>query len=321
MKTKEQRKAELKAVQDKILKAVENATTSPEKLMELMLFVGKYEKRYSFNNRWLLASQGARVVDSYKGWQNRGYQVQKGSSALQIIVPSTCKYFMTDNGTKSLRYATKQEKQMIADGQIKVIEYTSFALKNCVFDVTQTDMPEDEIPSAYDNKHLTFKGLSEEDAQAIVQTVDKVSQDINVKLLSKFENWDKFNRVGIAKGFYSPKQKIIVTNPNNTDSENVKTLIHELTHAILDPESKNVVSKNLNLNLKKVSYSLGELQAEMTAKLVTSHFGMEDDESVGYIASWTGNGKKLQELKPEDKVKVLDDVLKVSDYLIELIEK
>lgn len=48
---------------------------------------------------------------------------------------------------------------------------------------------------------------------------------------------------------------------------------------------------------------------------------MEDDESVGYIASWTGNGKKLQELKPEDKVKVLDDVLKVSDYLIELIEK
>lgn len=59
----------------------------------------------------------------------------------------------------------------------------------------------------------------------------------------------------------------------------------------------------------------------MTAKLVTSHFGMEDDESVGYIASWTGNGKKLQELKPEDKVKVLDDVLKVSDYLIELIEK
>ena len=34
MKTKEQRKAELKAVQDKILTAVENATTSPEKLME-----------------------------------------------------------------------------------------------------------------------------------------------------------------------------------------------------------------------------------------------------------------------------------------------
>src|SRR5699024_11273160 len=65
-------KAELKAVQDKILTAVENATTSPEKLMELMLFVGKYEKRYLFNNRWLLASQGARVVDSYKGWQNRG---------------------------------------------------------------------------------------------------------------------------------------------------------------------------------------------------------------------------------------------------------
>ena len=46
----------------------------------------------------------------------------------------------------------------------------------------------------------------------------------------------------------------------------------------------------------------------MTKALVTLHRGL-------------GNGKKLQELKPEDKVKVLDDVLKVSDYLIELIEK
>ena len=127
--TKEERKQELKKVQNQIIEAVENATTSPEKFVELMKFVSKFDKRYSFNNRYLLATQGARVVDSYKGWQQKGYQVQKGSSALKIIVPSTCKYFMTDKGTKSLRYATKQEKKMIEDGQIKVIEYTTFALK------------------------------------------------------------------------------------------------------------------------------------------------------------------------------------------------
>ncbi|WP_283536520.1 hypothetical protein [Ligilactobacillus salivarius] len=77
----------------------------------------------------------------------------------------------------------------------------------------------------------------------------------------------------------------------------------------------------MNLNLKEVSYSLSELQAEMTAKMVTSHFGMEQEESINYIASWTNNGKKLQELDTKDKIKILDDVLKISDYIIEKIEK
>lgn len=318
--TKEERKQELKKVQNQIIEAVENATTSPEKFVELMKFVSKFDKRYSFNNRYLLATQGARVVDSYKGWQQKGYQVQKGSSALKIIVPSTCKYFMTDKGTKSLRYATKQEKKMIEDGQIKVIEYTTFALKKCVFDVTQTDMPEDEIPEIYDNKHMTFEGLTDDKAEKIEETVKSICDEINVKLLSKFEGWE-ITSVGVAKGFYSPSGKMICTNPNNTDSENVKTLVHELAHAILDPESKNLVSQKLNLNLKEVSYSLSELQAEMTAKMVTSHFGMEQDESINYIASWTDNGKKLQELDAKDKIKILDDVLKISDYIIEKIEK
>ena len=48
---------------------------------------------------------------------------------------------------------------------------------------------------------------------------------------------------------------------------------------------------------------------------------MEQDESINYIASWTDNGKKLQELDAKDKIKILDDVLKISDYIIEKIEK
>ena len=59
----------------------------------------------------------------------------------------------------------------------------------------------------------------------------------------------------------------------------------------------------------------------MTAKLVTSHLEWKMTKALVTLHRGLGNGKKLQELKPEDKVKVLDDVLKVSDYLIELIEK
>ena len=34
-----------------------------------------------------------------------------------------------------------------------------------------------------------------------------------------------------------------------------------------------------------------------------------------------GLKKKLQELNAKDKIKILDDVLKISDYIIEKIEK
>ncbi len=45
-------------------------------------------------------------------------------------------------------------------------------------------------------------------------------------------------QVSELQRLYSPSGKMICTNPNNTDSENVKTLVHELAHAILTQKAK-----------------------------------------------------------------------------------
>ncbi|WP_283548121.1 hypothetical protein [Ligilactobacillus salivarius] len=58
-------------------------------------------------------------------------------------------------------------------------------------------MPEDEIPEIYDNKHMTFEGLTD-DKPKNRRNSKNICDEINVKLLSKFEGWE-ITSVGVAK--------------------------------------------------------------------------------------------------------------------------
>lgn len=315
------RQEDLKKTQEEMMQSIEKTTNDPKELAKLLAFASKYNKQYSRHNRILLSLQGAKVVNSYKGWQDKGYNVKKGSSALKIYVPNTYKTFMKNGKKTSIRYATKEEKELIKSGKIKVTEKTFFRLAKCVFDVTQTDIPLEEIPKLYPNRHIDFKGLNDTEIEKINQVVLEVANEIGVSVTNDNETFIKFNG-GVAKGFYISELKLIATNPDNIKSENVKTLVHELTHAILDTKNPNSVVKQLNIELKKESYSLGELQAELTAYLVTSYLGLEDEnETEEYLAAWTKKGEKFKALNTEEKVTVMEDILKISDYLIEKIEE
>ncbi|EUJ16549.1 hypothetical protein MAQA_15851 [Listeria aquatica FSL S10-1188] len=68
---------------------------------------------------------------------------------------------------------------------------------------------------------------------------------------------------------------------------------------------------------KQPSAAIQELQAEMTAYVVASKFGMDTEEkSLPYIAGWTNNGQKI-----EDRLAVLSDVQRVSKDLITELEE
>ena len=81
------RQEDLKKTQEEMMQSIEKTTNDPKELVELLAFASKYNKQYSRHNRILLSLQGAKVVNSYKGWQDKGYHVKKGSSALKIYVP------------------------------------------------------------------------------------------------------------------------------------------------------------------------------------------------------------------------------------------
>src|SRR5699024_1908225 len=74
---------------------------------------------------------GAQAVGSYKFWQEKGFQVQKGENAIQILVPNkTQPKFKDDNGKwKGIKYATAQEKERMKSWELEKKEGKMYLAK------------------------------------------------------------------------------------------------------------------------------------------------------------------------------------------------
>ena len=93
---------------------------------------------------------------------------------------------------------------------------------------------------------------------------------------------------GEAHGFYRRDTKEIVVDSTLSEKQSLKTLIHEMGHAMLHstdiPDAPGDVSTR-------------EVQAESVAYVVCKYFGLDtSDYSFGYIAGWS-SGRETKELK------------------------
>lgn len=252
--------ADIKEITAKLEQGVKDVFTS-DKYMEYLRFMSKFTN-YSFNNTLLILMQkpDASLVAGYKAWQSKGRQVRKGERGLTILAP--CPH-------------RKEEED---EGGNKVVKsWTTFrAIK--VFDVSQTDG--DELPTGcvealrdgVNNYDKLFAKLCE---------ISPVS--VNIESID-----------GSANGFFSTKDKRIVVKEGMSESQTIKTLVHEISHAILhdreDGEEKDADRRTR------------EIQAESVAYTVCSALGLDTaDYSFGYIAGWS-NGKELKELSDSMEV-------------------
>jgi hypothetical protein len=80
-----------------------------------------------------------------------------------------------------------------------------------------------------------------------------------------------------VNGDCSPSERRIRVEIGNRPAQRVKTMAHELAHALLhDGEDDR---------------ALAELEAESTAYIVCQHIGLDtSDYSFGYVSIWAGNG-------------------------------
>lgn len=267
-------------------------------ITELLDFMSKFYK-YSLRNTLLIKSQwsGAVAVESYKGWQNLGTSVKKGEkSKIKILVPITSEVFRGLNGkNKSIKYATKEEKQLIKNGKIKTFKKVRF-IYGSVFDITQTELKPEEYPKLFPNRHFDAE-ISEETYNKAYSGLKGLAESNNIKLSDDVEHV-----LGNAKGAYFPELDEIKMNPLNTSIEKVTVLIHELGHAEMH--------KNSNLSTEHK-----ELQAEMVSYLVSKHLGLPvDEESIRYIKSWNGNFENIEDKQLE---KLLNETRKVAKKIIE----
>src|SRR5699024_10655314 len=245
---------------------------------------------------------GAQAVGSYKFWQEKGFQVQKGKKAIQILVPNkTQPKFKGDDGKwKGIKYATTQDKERIKSGELEKKEGKMYYGKGSVFDISQTNAKASDLPEIFPNKWMEGNVAN---YQAMLGAMQEVGNNLDVTIGEPMEE------LGSAKGaFYygmGNRQNHIRLNPRNGELQNVKTLLHELAHAKLHSSAEN----RMNLSSEEK-----EFQAEMTAYAVASYFDIDtSDYSLGYLANWT-QGKELQ-----DKAKLLEEVRAASVEFIEIM--
>lgn len=296
-KTLEEKKQEIAALTKGMEEQIKNYFVSRESIKEYLDFMGKFHN-YSVNNSSLINEQfeGAEAVGSFKFWKDKGFSVKKGEKGIKVLVPKKTTYFRRGEKEVQLRFATKEEKEKIKGKEIKTYSRTFFDIGH-VFDVSQTNATAEDLPKVFPNRWLEGRV---ENYHLMYQALEKVADKHGVKIVEPYQE------LGVAKGVSYTLRKEVALNPRNSDLQNVKTLAHELAHAVLHTAETH----------DKYSSEEKEFQAEMVAYTVSSYFGLDTSEySLPYLHHWT-KGKELK-----DQQKLLHEVRETAHDFIVTIEE
>ena len=252
---------------------------------------------YSFNNTMLIAMQkpDATLVAGFKAWQkNFDRHVKKGEKGIRILAPAPYKIKEEQEKLDPVTGEIMLDKNGMPVTEEVEIKIPAFRVVP-VFDVSQTD-----------GKELPDIGVNElsgsvEDYEDFMQALMEVSP-----VPITYEDID-----GDAKGYFHTTDHRIAIQEGMSQSQTVKTAIHEVAHAKLHDRERN---QDIDKVLEK-DRNTKEVEAESVAYTVCQHFGIDtSDYSFGYIAGWSSD-RDMKELKSS-----LDTIRKTASELITGIE-
>ena len=269
------RKQQMKEITERLEQGVKDIFTS-EMYTTYLRTMAKFHN-YSFNNTLLIAMQrpDATLVAGFNAWKNKfNRYVKKGEKGIQIIAPAPIKEVgEREKIDKDTGLAVLNEN---GEPEMERVEYVipRFRLTT-VFDISQTDG--EPIPSLEVNE-LT---ASVKDYALLTAAIEQVSP---VPM--------RFDEIkGDAKGYYSDADKEICIQVGMGESQTIKTMIHEVAHAMLHNSDFMKQRGEEKDRLTK------ETEAESIAFTVCSALGIDtSDYSFPYVASWA-SGKEMKELK------------------------
>lgn len=264
---------DMDSIMQSLESGVEELFTS-NRYQEFLKTMAKFHN-YSFNNTMLIAMQrpDATLVTSYKNWQSMGRQVMKGEKGITIIAPAPYKKMKEKEVLDE-----NQRPIMGTDGKPKTeqVEVTVPHFKAVtVFDIAQT--------SGEPIQTLTPELLTAavQDFDSFMQAIQKISP-----VPIRFDEID-----GNANGYYHNADKEIVIKKGLSESQTLKTAIHETTHAKLHDKE---IMESLGVEKDRLTK---EVEAESVAYCVCSSFGLDtSDYSFPYIAGWSSS-REMKEMK------------------------
>ena len=264
---------DMDSIMQSLESGVEELFTS-NRYQEFLKTMAKFHN-YSFNNTMLIAMQrpDATLVTSYKNWQSMGRQVMKGEKGITIIAPAP--------------YKKMKEKEVLDENQ-RPIMGTDGKPKTEQVEVT---VPHFKAVTVFDIAQTSgepIQTLAPELLTAAVQDFDSFMQAIQ-KISPVPIRFDEID--GNANGYYHNADKEIVIKKGLSESQTLKTAIHETAHAKL--HDKEIME---SLGVKKDRLTK-EVEAESVAYCVCSSFGLDtSDYSFPYIAGWSSS-REMKEMK------------------------
>ena len=226
---------------EKLTDGIANLTSS-DKWKSYLEFQSRFHT-YSYNNVLLIASQAhnATQVAGFNSWKKLGRNVRRGEKAIFIFAPMVYKA----SGETS-------------DEESKIIRGFKFVP---VFDVLQTEG--DDLPSICNR-------LVGDDPTNCYEHLVTVANSLGFSV-------EDHTFSGSTNGDCTFESNRIRVEVTNTPAQRVKTLVHELAHAMLHADESN--------------RSLAELEAESVAYVVCQVLGIDSsDYSFGYVTTWAGDG-------------------------------
>jgi antirestriction protein ArdC len=227
-----------------LTEGISDLTTSDE-WQRYLDFQGRFH-RYSFGNVLLIAAQchEATRVAGFNAWRKLNHFVRKGEKAIWILAPMVYRNADAEDGEDD-----------------RVIRGFKFVP---VFDVAQTDG---------------------EELSSICNRLDGVDPDgLYAQLLTVAESIGftvEDHEIAVCtNGDCSHSEHRIRVETTNSPAQRVKTLAHEIAHALLHEKFDD--------------RALAELEARSTAYVVCQALGLDtSDYSFGYVATWAGGGDQV----------------------------
>lgn len=290
-KTEQQR---VKEITDKLEEGLKELFES-EKYKSYLNTMSKFHN-YSFNNTLLIAMQKpeATLVAGYKAWQkNFDRHVNKGEKAIRILAPAP--------------YKIKEERDKLdpVTGELLFDENGMPQKEN-----VEITIPAFRPVSVFDVSQTDGKPIPELETAELLQTVEGY-EDFVKALMEVAPVPIGFEDIpGESKGYFHTEEKRIAVQENMSESQTLKTMVHEVAHSMLHNKELN---KEMDAPVK--DRNTKEVEAESIAYTVCQHFGIDtSDYSFGYIAGWS-SGKEMTELKAS-----LDTIRRTASELITGIE-
>ena len=252
---------------------------------------------YSHNNIILIMMQrpNATFVAGFTAWKKMNRYVKKGEKGIGILCPCIRKVEELKESDDTKVYNDKE-----AEKEVKKI-ITGFKI-GYVFDITQTDGDDSMLPVLVTG----LQGSSEQEKAVYEALLKYVSSKYCVQEVAGIS----------AKGSYNIDTKVITVRSDLQYQQKLKSLLHELSHAIdfeMNPDLTTPRNKR-------------ELIAESCAFVVCLRLGIDTSSySFSYLQSWMKDPKELGEIADcvqKISAKIINELAESEDFAFsDLVEE